>query len=266
MAWSLVANGTDLLTAFGFSPTETDGLLDAPDRSWLEQPIRGKAGTMLTTPVREEGRLITLTGALTTSAKTVAARLAAEDRFKDALRAGLLRLVQTDASGSARLIEGFAKQVRLKPIGHPVSPTDDRVTIVMKCPDAYWRDAEPQLKAIAATATRYTLPLGTAPSTPIIRIMNGATPTLTYRDAGGVAQATMVFATVGANDYLDIDMRLQRITKYSSGVASNGRSQLTSGDFPWAFDPQDGDYATSSWPTLEISAGSAEALWWRQWL
>ncbi len=267
MAWSLTVNGLDLVTTFGFCPNETDGFFDAPDRSFTELAINGRAGTLLAGPTTEQGRQITLTGTLTTTAKTVAALETASDQFKDAVRSGVVRLIRTSTAGTARVIDGVAKQIRLSAIGHPVSPTDLRVSIVFKCEDAYWSDLQPTSRLLGAT--RATLPLGTAPSTPIIRLMGSATsPVVTYRDAGGVAQkvATLTSITLAAtNDWLDLDMRTGKITLSASGVVTNQLAQVT-GDFPWGFDPQDGDYATSAWPTLEVSSGSGVAYWWKNWL
>lgn len=266
MTWAVAVNGTDLLAGYGFYLMSSDGLFDAPTRTTTPVLIRGRAGTLRTTPVREEGRTITLRGGLTTSAKTVAAYRLAEDVLKDALRAGLLRITRTDGNGVVRLIEGYGRAVSLNAANHPLNVTDAGTAITFDCVESAWRDPEPQIVSVAATATRYNLVTGTAPASPIIRMMAATNPVLTYRDAGGTARATMTFTWTGAaGDYVDIDMRLPRIVKYVSGTASNGRSLLASGTYPWAIDPQDGDYATSSWPTIEISNGSAVVYHWRAW-
>jgi hypothetical protein len=116
-------------------------------------------------------------------------------------------------------------------------------------------------------ATRQAIPLGTAVSAPTIRIMGAATnPVLTYRNAGGTVKQTMGFTvTLASTDYLEINGELFSITKYASGVASNGMALWTSGDFP-ALDPQDGYPSIDSYPTLEVSAGTGEVLYRRTWL
>jgi hypothetical protein len=268
MTYRLTAAGADLLAAYGFFIRTQDGVHDASDREWVQLVVPGDAGVLFAPPVQEKGRKLTLTGGLWTAANTIAAREAAEDALKDALRAGMLRLVRTSDSGLSRLIEGVAAGVQTKPVEHPLNGLGSAVTIAFLGRDAYWRDLEPLLRALPATGVRYPLPLGTAPSTPVIRLMAGTNPVLTYRDAGGAAVRSMTFtASLAATDYLDIDMRYRTITRVNSGapVATSGLSLLTAGDFPWAFDPQDGDYLSATWPTLEVSSGSAEALWWRQW-
>lgn len=266
MTWSLTLNGTDL-ASLGFYLKEVGGGYDAPDREIQTLSIRGRAGNLLSPPIRESGRVITLTGTLTSSAKTVVGRSDAEDALKDKLRAGLLRLARTDSVGSVWFIEGMFRSIKAQPIGHPVNPTDDYVTLTMVSRDAYYRDVEPTILAFGST--RVSMPLGTAPSSPIIRLIGAATnPVLSYRDAGGTVQRSMTFTAslAGTNDWLDIDMRYGKIVLWASGVASNGRSLLTSGDFPWALDTHDGDFATASWPTLDVTSGNASVLYWAQWL
>jgi hypothetical protein len=268
MTYRLTAAGADLLAAYGFFLRTQDGVHDASDREWVQLTVPGTAGVLFAPPVQEKGRKLTLTGGLWTAANTTAAREAAEDALKGALRAGLLRLVRTSASSLSRLIEGYAVSIQTKPVEHPLNGLGSAVTIAMLCRDVYWRDIEPLLRALPVAGARYALPLGEAPSTPIIRLMAGTNPVLTYRDAGGAVVWSMTFtATLSATDYLDIDMRYRTITRVNSGttVATSGLSLLTAGDFPRAFDPQDGDYLSAAWPTLEVSSGSAEALWWRQW-
>ncbi len=268
MAWSIVVNGQDL-NGLGFYLKDVDGVHDAVDRSWQMTTLRGRAGAVIQAPVRESGRVLKFSGTLTSTAKTVAGLATNADTIRDLLRSGLVRLVRTDGASNVKFIEGYATTVTLKNIGHPINQTDDTLSFTIQCRDAYYRDQEPTIRHAAVAATRYTLPHGTAPSSPIVRIMGAATnPVLTYRDAGGTAQRTMTFTVTLAatNDWLDIDMRAGKITKWASGVSSNGRALLTSGNPVWAIDPQDGDYVTTQYPTIEVSAGTAMILWHKQWL
>lgn len=144
--------------------------------------------------------------------------------------------------------------------------TSYRVTVPLLAPDPFWRAVQPTLRALVAANTRYTVPLGTAPSSPIFRV-TGTNPVLTYRDAGGaiVRQTTFTVTLNTSTDYLDVDMRRGKITKYLSGTASNGRSALTSGDWPWALDPEDGDVTAENWPTVECSTANARVLYWKRY-
>lgn len=268
MTWSLLGNGVDLGAIYGFWLGDSDGVFDAPDRSFQEAGIYGRTGAMLCYP-QEIKRRLTLNGVHTTTAKTVAARQTAEDQLKDALRAGRLRLVRNDGTNTARQITGYVSKIAIKPIGSPLAFTDSNVVVSMECVDSYWTEQEPTFRVLGAT--RATLPLGTAPSTPIIRIMGSAvSPVLTYRDASGTTVATVtVTGTIPVTTgYLDIDGRTGNILTES---AVNGYSAYTilhsSGSpFPFAFDPQDGDFATSAWPSLSVSTGSGFAYWYKAYL
>lgn len=258
MSWIYALDGTDL-ASLGYYVNDTAGVFDSVQRSWQMLPITGRAGVMFGAPAREGARTIQLNGGVTTTAKTVAARVTAEHKLKAAARGGLVRLTRTDSTGTLQCIEGYGSSVTLKSQGHPLNATDDISSITLQCRDAYWRDADWTSQALGAT--RKTLALGTAPSTPMIWIVGSAVnPVLNYRDAGGTIQKTMTFTVTLAatNDWLNIDMRIGKITKYVSGATS---VFAPSGDFTWAFDPQDGDYSTSTYPTLEVTAGAGIAYW-----
>ena len=267
MSWSLAVNGGDVATP-GLYVLGVENAAGAPERTFDSAPTFGRAGVIMLTSM-EAQRILSVSGTLTTAAKTVAARVAAEDQLKDALRAGLVRLTRDDGSTTARTISGYVGTISMASIGHPVAYTDTAVTFTLLCLDAYWSAIQPTLRGLPTVATRYTLPLGTAPSTPMIRIAGPVTtPVLVYRDIGGAAVKTLnTGVTLLSTDYLDINMRKVEITKYTSGVASDALGTLT-GDFPWGFDPQDGNWATSAWPTLEVTGAGAfaEALYWSQYL
>lgn len=266
MTASLSVNGFDLWTTFGFYLIEPQGVFDAVDRTWNQIPVHGRAGVVFGAPAREGGRKLQFRGGIKTTAGTTAARVAAEDQLKDLLRAGLLRIVRNDGVTTARMIEGYAGRINITPIGNTLTSSDSRVQFYVDCQDAYWQNQQPTVRNLISTGTRYTLPVGTAPSSPIIRVMGSAnTPVLTYRDAGGVAVfTTTIGINLGASDYVDLDMRVGKVTKYVSGTPSDAIGTIT-GDFPWAIDPQDGNYTLANSPTLETSLGTAAAYWWNRW-
>lgn len=213
-------------------------------------------------------RSLTLRGKIVTSANTVAARVAAEDTVKDWLgNAGLATIELRDDIAPAREIDGFVEQLTIQPFGHPLLAVASTVDCRISCPEALWRETAGTIIGVPATATRYSLPLGTAPSTPILRVMGSATnPTVTVRDSGGTAQVTLAFTvTLTSSEYLDVDCTTGVITKVSSGTRTNGISLLTSGTFPFVLDPAWGEWATSVWPTVETSAGQAEVLYARRY-
>lgn len=267
MTWAILCNGTDLAD-YGFHLQSTEGIFSSSKRTLNKVWIPGR-GMLYTAPAKVEDRMGVLNGALTTSAKTVTALETAMDQFKSLLTSGYVRVVKNNGSTTARLIDGYVTAVDLQPVDHPAATADVMARISIECPTPYWRVAEPTSRALMAVNTPYTLPLGTAPSTPIIRLMgiSSFTPVLTYLDASGTTVKTFdPGITLAIDDWLDIDMRTAVITRWTSGVASNVTA--FTGDFPWVFDPQDGDWATSQWPMLSIAGANSRAVayWWKNYL
>lgn len=262
MSVTVTINGTDL-ASLGLEITEAPDWLDAPKWSQDLATIPGRVGGVFSGPVKVGARDLGLVGVL--RAATLSARRTAEDAIKDLL-AGTVALQVDDGVNPVREIRGVCYQSTFRALGHPLVPlVHGAVSLALTCPDGMWRD--PAVRVIGFGASATALPLGTGPSTPIVRLFGAATnPTLTYRAASGVVVATMAFtATLGASDYLEIDASRATITRSTAGVVTNGMSLLTSGSF-FALDPRDGSYGASSWPTLEVSAGTGEAIYVRQWL
>src|SRR3990167_263531 len=263
MAWSVSVNGTDLAT-YGFYLQATGGIFGSSKRTLQKVWIPGR-GMLYTSPARVADRIGTLSGGLTTTAKTVTALETAMDQLKSALTSANIRLGKDNGATTPRLIDGYVTDMEVQPDGHPAAATDARVQVTVECPTPYWRLAQPTYRALKVAGTRYEIPLGTAPSTPIIRLYGAGTPVLTYMDASGTAVHTLDLGlALGANDWVEIDMRTNLMTKHATGVTSN--ITAFTGDFPWAFDPQDGDWSTSQWPLLSTSAGTGAAFWWKSYL
>ena len=188
------------------------------------------------------------------------------DQLKSALTSANIRLVKDNGATTPRLIDGYVTDVEVQPDGHPAAATDARVQVTVECPTPYWRVAEPTIRNLTQPSTPYALPLGTAPSTPIFWMSVPATnPIITYMDASGTAVKTLTpTVTMVANtDWLQIDMRTSLMTLVQSGVSSNVTA--FTGDFPWALDPQDGDWSTSQWPLLK-STRICRIAWWKNYL
>ena len=124
--------------------------------------------------------------------------------------------------------------------------------------DPYWQDASVVMNSFNTVAV--AMVLGTAPSTPLLRISGAATdPVVTYRDAAGNAKQTLgLTITLAATDYLDIDCDTMTIQKSVSGTVTDALSTLASGDF-LVLDPADA-------PTLEVDSGTGKAFYRRGWL
>lgn len=201
---------------------------------------------------------------------THAALLTAERAWKAVSSAGAVEIVWTSGAQSQR-INGIATG-ELTVVGASPAETSRFATVqaTFTCPDPVWLDTQPTVLSLA-TATRRNIELGEAPSPYIIRIMGSATnPTVEYRDASGAVVWSLAFTvTLASTDYLELDSRTGLITKYASGVASDGIALLNSGSqaaWPSPIDPHDGDTTTSQWPTIGPSAGTGELLYWKAWL
>jgi len=264
---AILVNGVNLGTRFGFYADRVDGWLGSTTLGVGQVGVRGRDGGLAVPAAVSGGRRLEVAG--TVRKDTASDRRDAERGVADLCRSGRVRLVVDDGLSGAMQIECRLAALAFLPFGPSLSPLASRGTLSFVADDeVYWRDVEPTTRALAVAATRYAVPLGTAPSTPVIRIMGAATnPVLTYRDAGGASVRSITFtATLTSSEYLDIDMRRGRVQRVTSGTAANGIGLITGGDFPWALDPQDGDYGTSSWPTVEVSAGTGEVLWYRRWM
>lgn len=256
-------NGFDLGTTFGWYPDGVPNWLNATPRRVAVAPVYGRAGGIITSVDQYGPRMLQIAGTLQDT--TASIRREAERQIQDLCASGLVNIVVDDGATPAIGIDGLLTALNITSMVPSMTPTASRLVADFACPTPYWKDVEPTSRVITTTARALTL--GNAPSSPIIRIMGAATnPVLTYRDAAGTAQKTLTITgtLLVTNDWLDIDMRTGVIRKYASGVITNGFTSYTiTGDFPWAFDPQDGDYLTSGWPTLEISSGTCIAAWWK---
>lgn len=263
MATSILVNGQNLTTIYGLAVDGLPQWRSAPKSVRQRYQVIGRAGSMRSAPVRTPDRTLRVTGSLQQS--TAALELSNEDAVKSLLTAGLIRLAVNDGSTFARQVEGYAENVEVDSFGQSMAPLTTRWSFDLPC-GPYWQTAEPNIRVLSSTSVRYTLPLGTAPSFPKIAILGTASsPTLTYRDAGGATIRTSQYSSLASgNDWYDINMLTGVNTQYLSGSASV--LGLPVGDWVWAFDPQDGDYETAQWPTLQISAGTAIAYWWNNYL
>jgi len=135
----------------------------------------------------------------------------------------------------------------------------------------YWTDTQPTVIAQAAGALASPLLMGTAPCFAVIRVMGPATnPVVTIRDVTAAVVASIGLTRVlTATDYAEIDLARFAVTRVQSGVASNDLAAQTSGDF-FALSPEwCGPWVGSAWvatPTIEVSSGAVEILYYRSWI
>lgn len=263
---SVYVNGLSL-ASLGFVLDEASGPADGLERTDQTVELPQGVGSFLgTAQGRVAPRTLVIAGSLL--ATTQSTLDDAQDAIKAACGAGLVevRLVTRDVVYRGRLV-GLSI-ARTAPQLRTTNPAA-RCTLRFLCHDPFAYDRTPNV--IGFGSTRVAIPLGTAPSrgrswwSAIITIAGAATdPTLTYSDAAGNALGTMAFTfdpTVA--DAIEIDVGRSLVTRIQSGVRDNGLPYLTAGyTFP-ALDPADGDYATSQWPGLAVSSGSASIRYFR---
>ena len=122
--------------------------------------------------------------------------------------------------------------------------------------------SDPRYYATSDTIVNFTtatdMPLGTALVDPVVRLTGGTDPVLIYKNSSAVEVARMEFTWSGT--WIDIDMDAKTI------LDNTGTSQiaaLDTGEF-FSLDPNDGDYPTSDWPTLEVSGGGSGTATYRK--
>jgi len=118
---------------------------------------------------------------------------------------------------------------------------------------------DPRNYAIADSVVGFgsatAMPMGTAPTEPVIRLSGGTNPVMIYKDSSAVEIARMEFTWAGT--WIDIDMDRKTII---DNAAANQIAALTTGEF-FSLDPYDGDYQTSAWPTLEVTSSTGQATY-----
>ena len=174
------------------------------------------------------------------------------DRLKRLVYDGVVRVRTGDMTdreylGTCRLVVG--------PVGPWRTMHAHTVQLVFTCDDPLAQSLAPVTVGFAGGATE--CPLGTAVSSPLIRIGDIATnPVVTCRDHLGRVVQTMGFtATLGAGAWLEIDCEQQTIVDQAGAQQA---ATLTSGDFLELnpFDaPREALTNGGPWPTLEVSTG-----------
>lgn len=263
-------NGIDCESTLKLYLDEAVGLIDIPPRSIGSEAIRGRSGRWFGAQRDQAGRELKWSMILQPATVTAAARITAEHLVRDAFGAGMLSIQFNDGS-TTRRIDGVCTELVITPRrgSHPfLAPISD-VDIRISCASAFWESVQPTILALTTTA-RYPIELGTGPSTPLIMPM-GATSaqTVTYRTAGGDVVWQIKTTNAATTDYSIVDFRTGRVKKSASGVVTDDEANAfiytVWSTFPQPFDPQDGDYRTSQWPTLEVDSGAVQAIYWKSW-
>ncbi len=274
MTWAVYLNETPL-DSLGIYVEDISARYAGVSRSFPQTALPGRQGTVLTADPETQPRILTISGSIDPIARTLAARNTAEDALKVLAYRGLIRVVADDDVTAPRQIDGVCTGLNVTPVVHPMVTQVSRYSATILCPDPTWYDVTSQMIAFSAVAS--PVPLGSAPTGGIVRIMAPpwsaavVDPVLTYLNAGGVAIQSMTFTgtLTAGTEYLEVDLDRQTVVEVSSGVSSNAISWLSAGNF-FSLDPSDGEPLVSSYPQLQVTAtsGTPSATWTgpRRWL
>lgn len=252
-------NGTDA-AELGFYLADAPDLLGEGTRTPQTVAMPQGVGTILgTAPVSVGSRSLRLSGYVTSN--TLAGARAVLDTLKAHVGSGVVEL--RSAWNTSVVVRGVLVAASAGPSSQAwLGRISVDLEFFLADPFAY--AIEPTVLAIGSSATE--VPLGTAPSrgrawwSAVLTITGAATtPTVTEYDAAGTTLRTMALSgwSPTASDAIEIDLGRGLVTRITAGVRTNGIADLTAGwEFP-ALDPADGDYATSAFPMLSVSSGSA---------
>ena len=255
---ALTVDGFDLATIGVIVETVTGRVADL--RSTLgtvSVPGRiGQAVTSLTPPV--DTRKLDIQFAVLGDTRSL--MLDAVDELKWRLAPQVLHtLVWVD--DTTREMYGYVTSIKDKAIHPDLTQRGTRIRVSVTCPDPReYATSDTTISSIGSSPV--DMVLGAAPSIPVITVTGAGTFTITYKDSGAVTLKSLTITGATAPVVLDCD----------AGTVTDGGGNAidtlgSTDDFPFAFDPQDGDpYAgTPDWPTLQTSAGTAEAVYRKAW-
>ncbi|RTL04208.1 MAG: hypothetical protein EKK62_16840 [Acidimicrobiia bacterium] len=275
MTWAVYLNETNLST-IGAYTMRLASYTAAPARTYPTLALPGRQGAVLTADPEMGPRTLQLSITISTTANTIAARATAEDRLKALAYNALVKLVVDDDVNAPRQIDAVCTACEVTTRAHPVDAVVSDVSLTLLCPDPTWYDVTGQVIGFSSTAS--AVPLGTAPSGGIVRVVapswsaNVVDPVVTYLNAAGVTLKTMTFSgtLTAGTEYLEIDLDRQTVVEVSSGTSANAISWLSTASEFFVLDPMDGDVLNSSYPQLKVTAtsGTPTATWAgaRRWL
>lgn len=141
------------------------------------------------------------------------------------------------------------------------------LSFVRRVPYAFDRYPRRVVTSGAGPANRVEVETGTAPGHAVLWLVDATQATITQRAANGVIVRQSTLTTVlTANDALLVDGARSRVTKYTSGVASDVPRDLTLGHGFVRLEPRFAHFEAQRWQTLETSSGRLMVDFVRGWL
>lgn len=244
---------TEGLGELGVGSVENDGRLGDTRARWDNERVPGRDGVLLVaSEPAVDARPLSLRFVAEAASRT--ALLTLVDKVKYLLNprtSHTFRFVDDET----REVTGVVERLRFRGIAPDLTQDACEVLVDVLCADP--REYETTDTVVGSITTGDTdLPLGADRSWASIVVSGSGSFTLTYKDSGGTTLYTLEIS--GAAAPVTIDMSTGSITDNAGEAAS---FLVAGSDFPFSFDPQDGDFLTSAWPTLACSSGTAEATY-----
>lgn len=257
----LLVNGFDL-SNLGFRVSQINGTRGGVANAPKSRKIPGRAGLLRTSlAVEMATRTIIVNGTVTgTTIDDLNLKL---DAIKFRLTAGwMLEVTPGDLLDSYFVCLPVQIDELDWPVGQVIPKAD--VQFRFECFDPYRYSTN--LQMINLSVIPQPVPLGSAPSAPIVQIGNVTNPVVTFRNLLGGTTKTMGFTiTLASTDWLEVDCNTMLISKYVAGVKSSVPTVLTSGNFI-ILDPSEGDGANNQWPTIEVTGGVGVMIYKKAWI
>lgn len=256
---TLTLDGVDLST-IGLILDDMDGWSDSAPRahSFVGMPKRREWARVTGKPIYRP-RELRLTGHV--EGATMAAMRTRLHELKYRFSDNELGLIFSDAS--TEIMYGWLGDdgIDVSSLGPALASRRRRVSIHVVCPDGRIYETITTNSSFGSTASA-AVALGTAPVEPIITVQTATTFDIIYKSSTGGERAR--FGVSGATGPpFTINMSRQTILNSSNDSQIVSKSSGT--DF-FALDPFDGDWTTSAWPTLQISAGTMTVSYQRAYL
>lgn len=246
----------------GLELTAMPSVWASASMGWSAISIPQRAGLTLTGELAEVGakRIVLRAKGKFADASTAETSL---HTLRDAVIDRLCGLSFAHATGRSRY--GVLDEFAIEHFAPLALPGWVEAELGFLCPDPYAVD-DTETTATGIAAERVTIQVGTGPTYPTVTVLGAATtPVLTLRDHGGTSIGTMTAATLAAGDFWRVTTLDGLSEKSVSGVWSNNLGDLTAGyRFPVIL-PRYANRASSSWPTLETSAGTLSVSYARRW-
>lgn len=241
------------LGVLGVGSVENDGRLGQRRASWDSERVPGRDGEVLAASQPSvRASILRLRFVLETDTRTELLTLIDEMKWRLGVRQShTLRFVDDET----REVTGVIERYEFRGIGPDLVQDACELLLDVKLADP--REYETTDTVVSSISTTpVALPLGADRSWPVIVVSGAGSFTLTYAHNDTTTLKTLEIA--GAAAPVTLDMQTGSITD-AGGEAAEFLTAAS--DFPFAFDPQDGDFPNASWPTLACSAGTAEATY-----